>query len=124
MQTIEEYLHTISDLNNQMKLREILDWLRNEFPQLKAEIKWNQPFFTDHSTFIIAFSTAKKHFSFAPEQKTITKFKTKITEAGYHHTKNIVKILWDDEINYQLLSEIITYNIEDKSSYFGFFRKV
>lgn len=29
------------------------------YPQLDTTVKWNQPMFTDHGTFIIAFSFAK-----------------------------------------------------------------
>ncbi|MGC2952001.1 iron chaperone, partial [Enterococcus faecium] len=37
-------------------------------PQLDTTVKWNQPMFTDHGTYIIAFSFAKNHFSIAPEK--------------------------------------------------------
>jgi uncharacterized protein YdhG (YjbR/CyaY superfamily) len=39
---------------------------------LKEEIKWNQPMFSDHGTFIIGFSIAKEHIAVAPEAVVIS----------------------------------------------------
>ena len=79
--------------------------------------------FTDHDTFIIAFSMAKNHISFSPEEYAITVFLEEIEKAGYEHTKGIVRIKWTDDIDYALLQRLIQFNIEEKRNCRTFFRK-
>lgn len=105
-------------------MREILEWICCEFPQLKPKVAWNQPMFTDHDTFIIGLSAAKNHFAVAPEQVTIRKFSQEIIIAGYEHTKMLFRIPWEDEVNKDLLKKIIEYNIEEKKNCKTFWRKV
>ncbi len=71
--------------------------------------------FTDHGTFIIGFSVAKKHFSVATE-KAIDEFRTEIEQAGYETGKKFVKIPFDKEVNYDLLAKLIEWNIEQKKN--------
>ena len=48
--------------------------------------------FTDHGTFIIGFSIAKNHLAVAPESAGINHFSDEIVQAGYDHTKQLVRI--------------------------------
>ena len=50
--------------------------------------------FTDHGTFIIGFSVAKKHLAVAPERAGIERFSDDILQAGYTHSKEILRIGW------------------------------
>ena len=63
MQEFDQFLERIDDLEARERTAHVLSWVGERFPQLKQEIKWNQPMFTNHGTFIAAFSVAKKHFS-------------------------------------------------------------
>lgn len=78
--------------------------------------------FTDHGTYIIGFSTAKKHLAVAPEEVTIAKFSDQIKNSGYSHTKGLFRIGWEQEVDYKLLEEIIKFNIEDKLDTTTFWR--
>lgn len=78
--------------------------------------------FTHKNTYIIGFSVAKKHLACSPEQKTIDIFKDQLTSKGYHPTSMIFRIGWDQDIDYQLLKEMIDYNIKDKKDYERFWR--
>jgi len=120
--TLKEYLAKIDDLEKQKRLENIINWIGSQFPGLKAEIKWNQPMFTDHGTFIIAFSAAKKHLAVAPEAVVIKKFADQIAEAGYSATKEIFRIPWNEQVNYELLEAMIRFNIEDKAGCQTFWR--
>jgi len=122
MNTFGEYLDKIEDVKKKEKLKSILDRIEKDFPQLKKEIKWNQPMFTNHNTFIIAFSVSKNHIAIAPESKALDKFREKINDVGYVATKEIFRIKWDQEVNYSLINEIIKYNINDKKDYQKFWR--
>ncbi|WP_373000714.1 iron chaperone [Lutispora sp.] len=89
---------------------------------IRGEIKWNQPMFTDHGTFIIAFSIAKGHISVAPEAVVIKQFEKEIEEAGYSHTKELFRIKWTDKVDYDSLRKIVAYNIESKKDMVKFWR--
>ncbi|SFX33720.1 hypothetical protein SAMN04487866_10529 [Thermoactinomyces sp. DSM 45891] len=123
METFADYLATIENQQNQARLEEVLDWVIERFPNLVPRIAWNQPMFTDHGTFIIGFSVAKHHFSFSPEKVVIDRFSDEIKRAGYEHTKQLVRIRWDDPIDFSLLEKIIEYNIVDKADCSAFWRK-
>lgn len=79
--------------------------------------------FTDHDTFIIAYSATKKHVSVAPETVAITAFKEAIEQANYQHTDNLFKITWEQPIDFSLLKKIIDYNIQEKIHYTKFWRE-
>lgn len=122
MSELEEYLNQIDPPEHQDRMREIHDWVSSEFPQLVVQMKWNQPMFTDHGTYIIAFSTAKKHLSFASEKVAMDQFSEEIAEAGCLCSKMLVNIPWTSQVDYDLLRKVIAFNIEDKKDYTKFWR--
>ncbi len=122
LELFKDFLSNINDLENQRKIEEILLWVTDNF-ELDKKVAWNQPMFTDHGTFIVGFSVAKNHIAVAPESKTIAMFSQEILNSGYTHTKEIFRIKWSDDVNYNLLKVIIEYNIEDKKDYDAFWRK-
>lgn len=123
MEIFEDFLNKIDDLDNRGRTRKVLAWVRETYPNLSPRIAWNQPMFTDHGTFIIGFSIAKKHLAVAPESVAIRRFSSQIIEAGYSHTKELIRIPWDMEVNYSLLAKLIEFNIEDKTDCTSFWRK-
>lgn len=123
MKDINDFLLNISEPENRQRVEELVDWTIKTYPQFSVVIKWNQPMFTDHGTFIIAYSTSKKHISIAPETVTILAFKDDIEKSGYQHTDNLFKITWEQPIDYSLLKKIIDYNIQEKINYTKFWRE-
>ncbi len=123
MQVFAEYLAGIRNPDHLDRLAEIFTWVVETFPQLEPQIKWNTPMFTDHGTFIIAFSAAKQHVSVSPEEKTMEVFADDIARAGYTFTKGLFRIPWDKPVNYDLLADIIAFNIRDKADCTTFWRK-
>lgn len=123
MEIFAEYLSHIDNLQNRAKMEEVLSWIAQRFPTLSTRIAWNQPMFTDHDTFIIAFSVAKKHFAVAPEKAAIHQFTEEITEAGYEYSKELIRIPWEAPIHYSLLEKIIEFNILYKKDCTTFWRK-
>ncbi|MCE5130748.1 iron chaperone [Staphylococcus saprophyticus] len=122
MDTFNTFLETIDNDKHKATLSEVLNWIADTFPNLETTIKWNQPMFTDHGTFIIGFSVAKQHFSIAPEAKALNEYAQQIEAAGYSQTNNLFRIKWSQDIDYALLKAIIQYNIEDKSNCDTFWR--
>lgn len=122
MEILEDYLAGIDNPSHRERLEEIFDWISEKYPNLKSEIKWNTPMFTDHGTYIIGISTAKNHISVAPEEVTMARFADEIAQAGYGSTKGLFRITWKDQVNYDLLAKMIDFNIEDKADYQNFWR--
>jgi len=123
LKVFSDFLAKIESPTNRERTLEVLTWVSEQFPQLVPEIKWNQPMFTNHGTFIIAFSIAKNHLAVAPEKVVIDKFSKKIKDAGYNHTQQLIQVPWNKEVNYSLLREIIEFNIKDKANCSTFWRK-
>lgn len=122
MDCFRTYLESIKDDNQRSRMAEILEWMGMTFPQLEGVIKWKQPMFIDHNTFIIAFSLSNTHISFSLESYIMDLFSMKILASGYQLTKNLAKIKWTDTIDYSLLEQLISYNMNDKKTCTTFFR--
>lgn len=122
MEVFEGYLQQIENLEHKNRMEEILNWVNMKFPNLKREIKWNQPMFTDHGTFIIGFSISKQHIAVSPEEAGITHFADAIEKAGYDYTKGMFRIKWANPVDYPLLEKMIAFNISDKANCSTFWR--
>ncbi|WP_036718685.1 iron chaperone [Paenibacillus harenae] len=118
-----EFLSHIDNPQHRARTEEVLAWVTKKFPKLTPQIAWNQPMFTDHGTFIIGFSLAKHHLAVAPERAGINHFSDAIIQAGYDHTKELVRIQWDNPVDFSLLEKMIEFNILDKADCSTFWRK-
>lgn len=123
MQVFAEYLACIDNPQHRNRMEEILCWTAGKFPDLIPIIAWNQPMFIHRGTFIIGFSTAKHHLSVAPERAGINHFFNEIVQAGYDHSRELIRIPWDRQVDFSLLEKIIGFNILDKAECLGFWRK-
>src|SRR5699024_3413273 len=112
----------IDNLEHRVRTEEVLSWVSKKYPSLIPEIKWNQPMFTDHGTYIIGFSVAKHHLAVAPETAGINHFSNEIVQAGYTHTKGLVRLPWNNPVDFLLLEKMIEYNILDKADCSTFWR--
>jgi len=123
MEIFKGFLASIDNPQNRLRTEEVLSWVTAKYPDLVPRIAWSQPMFTDHGTFIVGFSLAKKHLAVAPESAAINHFSHEIAQAGYDHTKELVRIPWDRPVDYSLLEKIIEFNILDKADCSTFWRK-
>ncbi len=123
METFTSFLNEIVNPQQKSRVEAVFAWLFDQFPNLVPKIAWNQPMFTDHGTFIIGFSISKHHLAVAPEGVVIAHFSDRIKQAGYEHTKELIRIPWEKPVDFSLLEEIIQYNIKDKKDCITFWRK-
>lgn len=123
MKEFQTFLNKIENINHKELMNTVLSWVHQQFPDLEMAVKWNQPMFLDHGTFIIAFSIAKGHFSLTPEAYGMGIFQEKAQKLGYQTTKMLIKIKWDDNIDFDFIDEIIRFNIEDKKECETFWRQ-
>jgi len=122
MNEFAAYLAKIDDPDHCDRVEEVLKWVTASYPQLVPRVAWNQPMFTDHGTFIIAFSTAKKHMAVAPEKAAIDRFEQDIKAGSHSSTKQLIRMSWDRPVDYVLLGKLIEFNMEDKADYDKFWR--
>lgn len=122
MEIFAEFLDSIDNPQHQARMRDVLSWVMNQFPNLTPTLKWNQPMFTDHGTYIIGFSISKKHMAVSPEQAGMVRFSDEISKVGYDQTKEIVRIPWDRPVDYSLLEKMVEFNIKDKAGCTTFWR--
>ncbi|WP_430509285.1 iron chaperone [Gottfriedia solisilvae] len=123
MEVFAEYLEKIENPIHRDRTEKVLTWVINKFPNLMPKIAWNQPMFTDHDTYIIGFSVSKQHLAVAPETVGINHFSDEIVQAGYDHTKQLVRIPWGSQVDYKLIEKMIEFNILDKKDCSTFWRK-
>lgn len=123
MDIFDDYLTAIDDREMKKKLSDIYQHVEKNFPTLSKRVAWNQPMYTHHDTFIIAFSAAKNHISVAPEKLALIKFETQIHNAGYDLLKETFKIKRAQAVDFKLIDAIISFNIEDKKDCSTFWRK-
>ncbi|MFF2089384.1 iron chaperone [Paenibacillus sp. NPDC058174] len=123
MEVFEPFLAGIDNPDHRDRVEEIFNWVKTRFPNLMPKIAWNQPMFTDHDTFIIGFSVAKQHMAVAPEEAGIHRFSEEIVQAGYDHTKELMRIRWDRPMDFALLERMIEFNLLDKQDCSTFWRK-
>lgn len=117
MDIFQTFIDEIPKPEHRQRFVEVLEHVSKTFPQLEKRFAWNQPMFTDHGTFIIAFSVAKKHMAFSPEWVGIQHFKERMAEAGVDHSTMIIRMPWDKAFDYELLDDVIRFNIEDKAPF-------
>lgn len=122
MNEFSEYLLAIDDADHRERVEEVLNWVMETYPQLAPRVAWNQPMFTDHGTFIIAFSIAKKHMAVAPEKVAIDRFEEDIKAGGHSSTQQLIRMSWDRPVDSALLRQLIEFNIEDKAGHEKFWR--
>lgn len=122
MKNFQMFLDSIDESPKRERMEGILKHIKERFPQLVEEIKWNQPMFSDHGTFIIGFSISKGHIAISPEPEGISQFEKEIEEAGYSHTQGLFRIKWTDKVDFDLLDKIIFFNIEDKKEMTKYWR--
>ncbi|ARK32586.1 iron chaperone [Halalkalibacter krulwichiae] len=122
MNVFSEFLAGLENPEHRARMEEVLTWIHKQFPQLEPVIKWNQPMFADHGTFIIGFSVAKKHIAVAPESVTVERFADDIGQAGYEHTKELIRMKWNQPVDFSLLEKMIEFNILDKADCTTFWR--
>ena len=122
MTEFNDFLQSLENDKQTATMEAIFNWISETFPELETTVKWNQPMYTHHDTFIIAFSKSKQHFSVAPEAKGMAEFTEQIEAAGYSQTNNLFRIKWTQDVNYALLKSIIQFNIDDKADCTTFWR--
>jgi len=122
MEEFKEYLDKIENEEHLSRIKEVLEWVKNNFPSLKPRLAWNQPMFTDHGTFIISFDVSKNHLSISPENAGIVYFQNELSDKNIEYGSMTLKFKWKNSFDFDLLYRIIKFNIDDKINCNTFWR--
>lgn len=114
MDEIGRYLEKIENPVYREKFRQIMQWVSEYHEALVGQIKWNQPMFTAHDTFILGFFVAKQHFSVGPEKVVFEEFLPTINALKLKHGKKTFQVNFEAEVPYELLGRIIDRTLELK----------
>ena len=114
------YLEKIEDAKDRAKVEAVFDWIDTNSGLVHA-VKWSTPMYTKDDIYYCS-QAGEKIFSINPEAAGIETFSSKIKAAGYDHEQMTFKIKYSDTVDYELLREIIEFNIEDKKDSSKFWR--
>ena len=120
--TLDEYLATIPNDDNRARMVDVLVWVGLTYPELELRIAWNQPMFTHHGTYIIAFSAASKHMAMAPERATMIRFEQVMRERGTDFGTMLAHQPWTKLFDYELLDAFIQHQLAEKQDITSFWR--
>ena len=88
MTVFNKFLEGIDDRSKRERMEQIFTWIRHHYPHLKQEIKWNQPMYTEHGTFIIGFSVAKNISQLRLKMLPLTNLRMKLKKLVMTTQKN------------------------------------
>lgn len=123
MSVFDTWLDPLENDLQRDKSREVFSWVESRFPQLMPVLKWNQPMYTAHGTFILGFSAARKHLAIAAERVCLDRYRDALEQAGYACTKELLLVRWEQPIPYAWLARMVETNLRDKATLPTFWRK-
>lgn len=116
MTTFAQYLAQIDSPTHRDQFAAVLQWVAQQDPQLTGVIKWNQPMFTAHGTFILGFFAAQHHFTVGPEQVIFDQFLPQIKAQSLKHGKKTFQISFDQPVPYDLLGQLLQATLTLKAT--------
>ena len=111
---VEEYLDSIADERHRAEFRELLDGVHATWPQLACEIKWNQPMFMDHGTFIFVFTALTNHVTVGSEPRAFEHAMPLIEQQHLKRGKKTFQIPYERSDAWEVLEQIIEFTTADK----------
>ena len=123
MTAFDTWLSQLKSDKQRERAQEVFSWMQAHYPQLIPEIKWNQPMYTAHDTFILGFSAARAHLAIAPERACLDRYREELEQAGYTCTKELLLIRWEQPLPYTFLARMVETNLRDKETQHTFWRK-
>ena len=106
MEVFAEYLAQIKAPQHRTRMEKVLEWVGRTFRELEPKIAWNQPMFTDHGTFIIAFSAAAKHLAGSTERAGMEHFTQENAPEGTGTSGMLLWIPGDREVHDPLVDRV------------------
>lgn len=117
-------LSKIADEGNRAKFAAFLTRLEAEFPELEGNVKYGQPMYEAHGTFIIGFKPAKAHFGIIAETAA-AQFKAEAEDLGLSFTGSgqVITVKWAQDIPFELVKKLVAVQLAEKEDSRTYFRK-
>lgn len=119
---IKLYFEKVEDLNNRNLVSKLYEDLVGLDENLNILYAWNNPMIKYKETFICGVTVAKAHFTLAFEAEALDFFRERIIENGYGMNLKTFKIKYNQEIDFELLSQMVLFSIELKKDAKGFWK--
>ncbi len=116
IEKVKLYFDQVGNSNAQHIVEELYNWLITLDDNLMPLYAWNKPMIKYNETFICGVTVAKQHMTLAFETQVQDMFKDQIIASGYGLNLKTFKIKYNQEINYELLTEMVMYSIKLKKS--------
>lgn len=113
MNEIDEYIENIADVEHELKFISILKFITRGFPDLKTKISYGMPGFYTEGKQVIWIGAFKNHIGIFPKPEAILYFEDILIENKYKTSKGTIQIKWNQEIDFELISKIINFNINN-----------
>ncbi|EKK20371.1 hypothetical protein B808_5 [Fructilactobacillus florum 8D] len=121
MNNLTTYLANIKDPAHQACFKNVLTWIDNQFPQLTLEMRYNQPMFTVHKTYIIGLSAATAHYAIGVERSSEMKvIQAEIERLQLSCGKKVIRIPYELPLPTELLQTLITARLKTKANCHNF----
>ncbi|MBE0404970.1 iron chaperone [Halomonas citrativorans] len=105
--SVEDYLSSL-DSKRGDTLRDVIDVILEEFPDLDCKLAWNVPQICRGSDYVFGVSALKSHLALAPwSAKVVEDFKVRLESEGYVVKKNLFQIPVNWKIDEKLLSDLV-----------------
>jgi len=109
VKNIDEYILGFPE-NVQLILQKVRTTIKNAAPQAQETINYQIPTFTLNGN-LVHFAAYNKHIGFYPTPSGIEKFKTELS--AYEGAKGSVQFPLDKPIPYDLISQIVTFRVQE-----------
>lgn len=119
---IKLYFEKVEDLNNRNLVSKLYEDLVGLDENLNILYAWNNPMIKYKETFICGVTVAKAHYTLAFEAEALDFFRERIIENGYGMNLKTFKIKYNQEIDFELLSQMVLFSIELKKDAKGFWK--
>ncbi|SNY99119.1 iron chaperone [Halomonas sp. hl-4] len=111
--SVEDYLSSL-DSKQGNTLRDVIDVILKNFPDLDCKLSWNVPQICRGSDYVFGVSALKNHLALAPwSAKVVEDFKARLESEGYIVKKNLFQIPNDWKIDEKLLTDLVTARIAE-----------
>lgn len=119
---IKLYFEQVEDGENRQKVVDLFNKLVAVDDNLTQIYAWNSPMIKYKEAFNCGITVAKAHFTMAFDTQALEFYKERILENGYGLNLKTFKIKYNQEIDFELLTEMVLFSIALRQDATGFWK--
>ncbi len=115
--SVEDYLASLEP-QKANTLREVIDFILTQFPQLECKISWNVPQIHFQGEYVFGVSALKSHLALAPwSSRVIEDFRVRLESQKYVVQKNLFQIPVDWQMDKELLKDLVQARLAELDAF-------